>query len=414
MAHRWALVLAAAVLLALTGCSLFASPPQSLVAAARDYASAVQALPGVSDADAEVIAVDPKDRPGQWRVDLVVTATAAGESGAVAYAVWGIEPPVGAVINVTLRFPKSSGMPPVSLGDPSSAAAERARTLRTLPFVESVAIANTEVSLSLAVGTRLDDAAAAIRASDVLHADPYDSVHLGFADARVALDVSLAGPSDAVITELQRLADDAGVQSVVSVEPTQAMPRPRISVQASDPSAVTTELTQLPGDSVEGRPRTSFIVTDGGASVAGFVGLALGTVEPDDLPLAIDGRAPTPSAVLAVHLAADSANLTDFLLSSVEASLAPGLAEVQVVPCTTAGMSRAEGSVLVKVFEVTDTAYPAYDAIVAEWERAGFAHTDQASGTSIYTSTVARGVVQASIIGTTEGIQLTAATECRG
>ena len=146
MAHRWALVLAAAVLLALTGCSLFASPPQSLVAAARDYASAVQALPGVSDADAEVIAVDPKDRPGEWRVDLVVTATAAGESDAVAYAVWGIEPPAGAVINVTLRFPKSSGMPPVSLGDPSSATAERGRTLRTFPFVESVAIANTEIA----------------------------------------------------------------------------------------------------------------------------------------------------------------------------------------------------------------------------------------------------------------------------
>lgn len=416
MSQRAVRVLAvvAALALGLSGCSLFPSPPDGLIAAADAYAAEVRALPGVSDAEARVTSVDPKDKPDEWRVNLDVTATSADGLESVADGVWSIQPPAGAVADVTLRFPEASGMAPVSLGDPSSAVADRARTLRVLPFVESVAISGTEVSLQLADGTRLDDAAAAIRASDVLASDPYDSVRLGYATDRVTVDISLAGPSAAVVSQIEVLVGDPGVQRVSSVEPTRRLPRPQISVQTSDPAGVSSGLAGVRGDGVDGRPRTAFMVAGSTSSVAGFVGLPIGSAEPDDLPLALEGRDPTPTAVLAAHLAADTAALGSFLVDTIEASGAPGAPETYVVPCAEPGLSRVEGYLLAHVFEVAETAYPAYDAITAVWEAGGFDHTDQATGTSIYTSTVTRGVVQASIVGTTEGIQITAFTACRG
>lgn len=409
-----ALAVAVALLLGLAGCSLFSDPPDGLIEAADEYASAVRALPGVSDAKADVTAVDQKDRPGEWRVNLVVTAISVDGLESVTDGVWSIQPPAGAVVAVTLRYPEESGLAPVSLGDPSTASAERARVLRVLPFVESVALSGTEVSLLLADGTRLDDAAAAIRATDVLAADPYDSVRVGYATDRVTIGISLAGPSAAVVSQIEVLAGDPGVQRVSSVEPTRRLPRPQISVQTSDPAGVSSGLAGVRGDGADGRPRTAFMVTGGTSSVAGFVGLPIGTAEPDDLPLALDGRDPTPPAVLAAHLAADAAALRSFLVDTIEASGAPGSPETYVVPCVEPGLSRVEGYLLAHVFEVAETTYPAYDAITAVWEAGGFDHTDQATGTSIYTSTVTRGVVQASIVGTTDGIQISAFTECRG
>ena len=408
----WKRIVAGVVLIAtmLTGCSLFPAPPSDLVAATERYEALVRALPGVAKAEATVRSVDPKDRPNDWEVWLIVDATSADGLDTVPALVADVTPPAADVIRVTLRFPAAQGLASVNLTNASAADVERAGILRHLPFTASVGLSG-EFSVELVAGTRLADAVSQIRASGVLSYDPFGFVTLNQDDGAV-VDVSLAGPSDALITLIESLDGDSGVDYIRSTEPSLESPRPRLSLDADDPARWVQALTELGEPRIEGRPSTAFSVHNDGETVSGFVGLPLGSAEPEDLPVAEEAQ-PTDPIVLAGLLAEDSTSVSALLATAAETSGIPGAAEVIQASCSLDGGAQVWGSLLLPVFDYADSADVAYNAIVAAWEADGYAHTDQAMGESIYTPSETRPVMQLTIRGTAEGIRVSAWGACR-
>ena len=410
-------IILVAVLTAVSGCSLFfPEPPSDLVEAAQEYAAEVRELPGVTTAEATVDSVGSGG--DQWRVRIIVDATSADGLATVPAAVAAVQSPAGALSTITVRIPAAPDLARVVVSDAAAADIERAQTLRELPFAESVTLLYGEFTIYLFEDTLVSAAATGVRASgvlstDPLDADPLDFVQLGYAGGRVAVDVSAAGPSDALIGLIESFDNDSDLSHISSMEPSAESPRPRISVSAEHPSRVADTLTEFPEESVAGRPRTGFGVSGGDDYIRGFVGLPLGSSEPDDLPVE-EGPAPTDPAALAAQLAEDAVSVTDFLNATVESSGIPGAPDVFTGGCTNGeGATQTTGTLLLKVFEYEGTATRAYDAIVAGWEAAGYSHTDQATGTSFYTSAVPRAVTELSIRGTADGIQIWAWGECR-
>lgn len=408
-------LLVVAVMAGLAGCSLlFTPPPAGLVAAAEKYAEDVRALPGVKAAEATVREVDPKDRPGEWRVDLVVDADAADGLSTVPASIEAVDPPSDAELTVTVRFPPGAGLAPVAITDAGAADVERVAALRQLPFVARAGF-YYGLDVQLVEGTQLAEAVAGVRASQVVSSSGV-LVSLSYPIGEGLIEVSSTGPSDAMIGLIEDLADDPSVEHINAWEPSvqRALERPSIMVDTDDPSSVVTALTGLVEPSVEGRPRTAFRVGGGDESIRGFVGLPLGSAEPDDLPLP-PAPPPVDPAVLAGQLGDDAVGVAEFLAATAASSGIPGTPEVFTTSCGgSETSSQAQGNLLLPVFEYANSAQPAYDAIVAAWEADGYEHTDQATGTSIYTTSQSRAVVELTIRGTSEGITISAMGECRG
>lgn len=405
-----AVVLVAALLAGLTGCSLWPEPPEELVAAAEIYAAEVRALPGVKTAEVTVDSLDPKDHPNDWVVSIGVETFTADDLSTVPAAVAAVRPPSGATSHVSVHIPAGPGLARVVVTDALPADIERAERLRVLPVAEAVVLLYGGFTVYLLDDAPLTDAVAGVRASGTLTPEPLDSVQVGYAGGRVAVDVSTAGPSDALIALIEQLDDDPAVQNVYATEPSEQDPRPGIDVRSDDPSRMADTLAGFTEEDVAARPRTSFSSSGADLYIRGFVGLPLGSAEPDDLPPPPPAQPPTDPAVLAAQLAEDTLAITDFLAATVASSGIPGTPEVFESECP--GGPQVQGTLLLKVFEYEPSAYRAYDAIVAGWEAQGYAHTDQAMGTSIYTG--GREVAQLTIRGTVEGIEVAALGECRG
>lgn len=404
-----ALAVAAALVLSTAGCSwsFLTDPPGDLVAAANAYAAEVGGLPGVADATAEVRAVDPKDKPDQWTVALKVVAADADGLESVPASISGIRPPSGADTHVVVHVPAGEGVAAVVLSDASDDGIDRAGLLRALPFAVSVSVSVDRAVVGVTAATRLATAVAAIRESGTLSTDPLDSVGIASDGGARSMEVSQAGPSAGVTALIEKLQALDSVKYVNAYELSEFDRRPAIRVSTSDQQRVLAMLTGFVEDQHDGRPRTSFTVSTDTDYFKGFLGLPLGAAEPDDLPTA--APAPVDEAALAAALAADTESVTAFLNAAVEASGLPGTPEVFVTDCSSKPGSRVQGT----LFLTTDTADDPYAAIVESWESDGYTHSDQAMGTSAYSPTAARAVVQATIRGTSEGIRVGALSECR-
>jgi hypothetical protein len=181
-------------------------------------------------------------------------------------------------------------------------------------------------------------------------------------------------------------------------------------VSSENASAAVIALAALEGDQRDGRPRTAFRVQGVGEPIRGYIGLALGSPEPDDLaPLA-----PEPvdlTAQLDEYTRVVTALLTDTAL----AAGIPGSPQVYVTDCSdTEGVSQVEGMLVLDVFAYADTADPSYDAVTTFWEQRGYTHSDQALGTAIYSPSVAESVALATIRGTSDGIHIRVVSACVG
>lgn len=392
--------------LLLSGCSLlFPAPPPELIAATEEYEKDVSALPGVKSAEAVVDSVDAYGGPAGWRVRLQVNAVSADGLSTLPGLVDAVSAPPGAELVVTLRFPSGPRLAAVAVTSAKAADIERVAVLRELPFAVSVGFYG-DLSVELRQGTQLVDAVSAVRATEVLTSSPYDHVGLSDADNRLSVAVSFVGPSDPLVALIAELISDAQVQHVYSFGPSPEQPRARIMVDTEDQQSVVEALTTLNEPTVEGVPRSAFQVSADGEYISGFVGLPLGSAEPDDLPTP-EAPEPTDPAVIAAQLAEDTVGVTAFLSATAESSGVPGVPEVFVGEC------QVQGDLLLEVFDHADSAQPAYDAIVADWEADGYTQTDQATGTSIYTTTQSRAVVELTIRGTAEGIRISAFGACR-
>lgn len=400
----------------LGGCSIFGPPPAELVAAADLYVAQIRAVPGVAKAEVDVSQVDPKDRAGVWGVRVLVDAATADDLASVPAAIAGITQPQRAETSVVIRVPGGHGVAPVVLSSPTEGDVEASRVLRELPFVAKVILAEYGDSVQLLDRTLLATAVVELRRSGVLTSDLLEGIAVGWGDGRGSAQVSLAGPSDAVVGVFDSLMRDANVQYIRAEEPSEQSARPRITLDAARAAPVAARLSTMDEQQVEGRARTAFWVSsDADADYTlGFVGLPLGSAEPDDLPPGPDQPPPVDPAVLAAQLADDTAGVTAFLTAAALAADVPGVPTVFVAECMDIEQSQVWGMLLLPVFEYTDSAEPGYAAIVAEWEADGYSHSDQATGTSIYTPSQTRPVMQANIRGTADGIQLEAIGACRG
>lgn len=411
-----AIALGAAVLLATAGCSwLVPDPPDDVVAKAEAYAAQIRDLPGVDSAEARVTAVDPKDKPNEWRTAVRVIATGADDLPLLPGAVSAIRAPSGLISRVTIDFPAAQGIAALTLGSFDSAAVQRAGVLRALSAVRSVAVTEWGSGVTVGAGTSLTEAAALIRGTGTLTTDPFDAVHVGHESGKGNAEISQAGPSDPLLRFIDKLVADPAVRFADSAEPSEQSARPLVRVGAADPDSVAAALAGLAGDEREGRPRTAFGVSDEDAPIRGFVGLPLDSPEPDDLVPPPVPPTPDEEAARAAALAEYELQVGAFLDDAAEAAGIPTTPEVFVTDCETpATGSRVQGMLLIDVFAQADSADPAYDAITSAWEKKGYTHSDQALGTAVYAPITSQPVAQATIRGTSDGIRISAFSPCVG
>lgn len=413
MRRLGSIVLAAALAVVLAGCAwALPDPPARLVTAAAAYAQQLEGLAGVASATAEVEAVDPKDHPDEWFVHVGVEAENAELIATLPGAISGIQPPSGVETTFAVIFPSDDGIAPVTLSDLGSASRERAMLLSTIPVVIGVSIGEHESSVILSAGTTLVEAAQVLRASGTLAEGPTTTVNMGYETNKGPVEVSLDGPSTPLLGLLQKLHDDPAVRSVTAREPSAQSERPQVYVSSENASAVVIALAALDGDQNDGRPRTAFRVQGVGEPIRGYVGLALGSPEPDDL--APPTLSPEP-VDLTAQLDEYTRVVTTFLTDTALAAGIPGSPQVYVTDCSEAeGVSRAEGMLVLDVFAHADTADPTYDAVTAFWQQRGYTHSDQALGTAIYSPSVAESVALATIRGTSDGIHIRVVSACAG
>ena len=402
-------LLAAALLLSAAGCSFFPEPPAASVEAARKFEAEIRALPGVASANAEVRDVDAKDKPGQFYLSLVVTATDSDGLTSVPDLIATVQSPAGLELRHTLIVPAGEQVAAVTLDNSRNVA--RAEALRSLPFVTSVRLDDHADRVQVAEGVELTPAVSTLRGSGALTAGPLDSVAMAWDASDLDISVSMEGPSTALIDFLDNTW--LRLDQVSSSEPRNLLQRPTLSLEASHPDAVAKALTTLVGDELDGRPRTAFRVRSDTDEVSGYVGLPLGSPEPDDLEAVDPVPPPVDEAARAAEIAADTKTVTRFLVDSAEASGIPGTPNVFVGGCSSPVDSpQVQGTLLLPVFDYLDSAELPYEAVTASWEKSGYAHSEQATGTAIFSTKERRPIVEATIRGTSEGIQITAAAAC--
>ena len=402
-------LLGATLLLGASGCSLFPEPPASLVEAAIKFEAEIRALPGVASANAEVADVDPKDNPGQYYLSVVVTAKNSKDLATVPDLIATVQSPAGLKLRHTLIVPAGEQVAAVTLDNSRNVA--RAEALRSLPFVTSVRLDDHADRVQVAEGVELTPAVAALRGSGALTAGPFDSVAMAWDATDLDISVSMAGPSAALIDFIDNTW--LRLDRVSSSEPGDLQQRPTLSVDASHPEAVSKALAALVGDELDGRPRTAFRVRSDTDEISGYVGFPLGSPEPDDLAAVDPVPPPVDEAARAAQIAADTKTVTRFLVDSAEASGIPGTPNVFVGGCSSAVDSpQVQGTLLLPVFDYLDSAELPYEAVTASWEKSGYAHSEQATGTAIFSPKERRQIAEATIRGTSEGIQITAAAAC--
>jgi hypothetical protein len=93
-----------------------------------------------------------------------------------------------------------------------------------------------------------------------------------------------------------------------------------------------------------------------------------------------------------------------------------GTPTIQTVACQAEGIDsglRAEGSVVIPVFQVAKTADAAYAAITDSWKAAGMSPAGGALGRLAFgTASTTAPVQQTTIRGTTDGLSITAQGRC--
>jgi len=407
--HLLSTLLAAVLLLSAAGCSLFPEPPAAFVGAASKFEEEIRALPGVASATAEVRDVDPKDKPGQFYLSLVVTATNSDGLTTLPDLLSAIQPPAGLEVRQTLNVPAGPQVAKVSLNNSRDVA--RAKALRVLPFVTSVRLDDGVDSVQVSEGVELAPAIAALRESGTLTADPFDSVSLAWDASDLNVSVSMAGPSAALVEYFENA--QLQLDQVSSSEPRDWLPRPIVNLVAPNPDLVAKALSELVGDELEGRPRTAFSVYSDTQEASGYVGLPLGSPKPDDLTTTDSVPPPVDEEVRATQIAADTRVVTDFLLDTAKASGIPGTPEMFVGSCASPDNSpQVQGALLLPVFDFTNSAEPAYAAVTKSWEAVGYIHSEQATGTAIFTPQGKQPIVQATVRGTSDGIRISAMAAC--
>jgi hypothetical protein len=435
---RWVAAIVA-LTVGLTGCSLMPAAPQEMSAAVDEATETIRRLDGVASATSSISLWNAE--AGAWRahitveardsdVDLRTLVTSVEQTSSIGVV------PASAVVTIPgshdvaetrVTFTALPSMTPRT----SDEVADAALALRTVAGVRSVSMSNDGEPSAVTVGstasaTRLT---AAIRSLPGFGANALSAVRLSAADdtADFAVTFDTVSPSAALLGVLDDLRSEAGARSVtfsgVDAKDHSAPWRPTLDIAAADAAragVITARLTTL-DDAVTtatGVPRASFTVSAPGASTpsttTGYLGLPPGSPEPDDLGLSPPaGTSPgDPDAPMAsTQLERDSALVTALLDAAGDTAGIRGPAVVAAVTCDNGTTEQVQGSVVIPIFEIADSADDAFEAIVSSWETQRFTRSDRAMGTDYY-SAPDGSLDILSIRGTAAGISIVASTPC--
>jgi hypothetical protein len=321
----------------LAGCSLLAEPPDSVSAAASSATKKVTTAPGVESVAAQTTLRDYQGEgswsdPEAWVVHLTVNAEAGGpdlESAAGEIADALVDAPADVQMDAVVVVPHLDGNADAEIHFGQAArgdgvAGDRVRAARELASVSGVSrvtvglnddpprVETTDLTdwPDVAGGIRrLPDFASGSLAGLALIA-PMDSGESWSGDGSDGLRMELgtASPSPALIEEVTGLAADSAVQSIAFYSGEEVLAddvrdRPSLHVGVTtreEATALAKHLSGLDDERLrpDGTGRASFEVeprenNDGvdPFTIFGYIGLPLGSDEPQDLALDAGGVA---------------------------------------------------------------------------------------------------------------------------
>ena len=439
-----------AVVTALSGCSLLTAPPDEVSAAIDTATAAIRQSAGVAGVTSDLHPRDLKDGgplsdPGAWTATITVEADASGvDVGALAESV-GRNAAIGIVSTTALlRIPGENGAADAQLSftplptgtniitEPGEMA-DAVLALRDLAGARSVAVSDHgDPAVVTADADRWAGLAASVRALPDFGLNALSALTLhteadGNERGAAWLTLDRTSPSLEFVRFVGELSTAEAVDSVlftgIDVRRELAEQRPDLRVEVSAAAEVDTVAGLLRAldasqTTVDGVPRASFTVApstgDPAGTETGYLGLPPGSAEPDDrffsTPNPAAGAEFDPAAA-ADQLQRDSATVTALLDAAGDAAGIRGPATVTIGPCATGADQQVQGSVVIPIFEIADSADDAFDAITTSWERQGITKSDRAMGTDFY-SAADDSLDTLSIRGGTEGISITVAARC--
>jgi hypothetical protein len=423
-------------------------PPADITAIVDEALNAIRATPGVSDVTTKVTSRDTtEDGPGSgevaWAASFTVQADDTGvdlrslaasidadaRHGTVSMSSVLLVPGEGGAAESRLLF-SPPGIGEIDNHDPEQMA-DAALALRDLPGARSVTVSQhgEPVDLEIESAALWAGLTTTVRALPGFGSGALPAVSLRepAAGGREAstLTIDPTSPDIELVPELGDLVSTRAVTSVsfdgVDTRTDSAAWRPTLRVLVATPAdlePIAGRLTQLSAaqTQVEGLPLAAFNVatTDSAETLSGYLGLPLGAAEPDDRLKGLPG-APPPAVVdpgdASTRIEQDRALVTALLDAAGDAAGIRGPAEVTTAACLNGSDELVQGSVVIPIFEIADSADDAFDAIVTGWEIDGFTRSDRAMGTDFYS--VPDGSLETlSIKGTAQGIWITATAPC--
>lgn len=321
------------------------------------------------------------------------------------------------------------GTPRPSAG---AALADAGVALASIPGATSVTVPSTTVAAEVSVAEPMSvpPVAASVRALASMGKGPLTAVTVRSAATapRVTSALSVAldavGPPDALVETLAGMLQRPGVDSVMYSSAhrndtdtgTSGRPVVQVTVESTaEANEVAAQLAALDvAQSVAANsPRASFTVVESTSSTSlasGFLGLPLGSPQPQDVTPGGSYRSPEGDAA---RLDADSAAVTQLLTDAGTIAGISGNPSVWIADCPSGVGQQASGSALIPIFDVADTADEAYAKIVDSWEAEGLVYSEGALGTAIYAATSPTLLVRhATIRGTADGIRIHAEGGC--
>jgi hypothetical protein len=437
----------------LAGCSWF-DPPREVAAEAENLTAQIRDIDDVTEAEVDVYSRDFIDHPDDWIFSFRITTADAGSIDTIPLAVRAIISDASAYdVNVTLAMPAAPRIAAVHLRDLSATTIDAAITLRALPEIISVDVGGQSpgATVEKSPGASLADTAAALRAvggtgtdTSLTGNNPLRSITIRWDGARHesrhSVELGTTGPSTPVLNALDQLGADKSVSGIYALEegswPLSAE-RPGIEIDVVNINDVLDSLatTMDPAAEAGTRPRTAFQVTAAtGARYNGFMGMPLGSDEPQDLPAPpaepIELGPVTPDTIMpgialptwVLSTDPDVLAQIDALTADVESffrnaeAVAGVTAEIRITvgPCAASDdETSVTGSVVLPIFEITDTADEAYAALVLDWEHTGLVRSDRALGLDMFSNpSDGAAVAKATMRGTVEGISISATSQC--
>jgi hypothetical protein len=425
---------------ALSSCSFFVTPPPptSVATAATALKDTLRKTAGLTEVKVTVAPRDekdggPLDNPEAW----LITADVIAQTPTI-----DVHPIVSAIENqldtarrvapvtATLQL-RGDGLPDAALdfldggsGATVTDAVDEVIRLRTLTGIQAVdvSIGGPQPNVTINSTDQWPAIIGQLRALDGFGKGLFAAVTVGSSGpVSGSITVGTSTPDDATLAGLGEVVKQPGVTllSYDAVRPSDSWDgwRPSLSVDTRSRSAAAAVLSLLTSFDqhaapVPGIPRATFRVysTVDGHETDGYLGLPLGSAAPRDLvPAPQPTPVPVDPSVEAAKLAANLKLMHKLLDDAGTIAGIRGTPSIGTASCATGPGTQVNGTVLIPIFKVTDSADAAYAAIIASWKSQGYTNEDHAAGTELRTGGPLNLLT---IRGTSDGLIITATSHC--